>query len=64
MQVAKVCIASVLVLTSWAGVPEGKECVLKCVSDVKFPQMSSAILKCSMINYCCVLTMCIVSIVL
>ena len=51
MQVAKVCIASVLILTACARLPEGKECLLKCVSDVKFPQMSSAILKCSMINY-------------
>ena len=47
---AKVCIASVLILTACARLPEGKECVLKCVSGVKFPQMSSAILKCSMIN--------------
>ena len=45
MQVAKVVIASVLILTACAGVPEGKECVLKCVSDVKFPEMSHAILK-------------------
>ena len=30
MQVAKVVIASVLILTACAGVPEGKDCVLKC----------------------------------
>ena len=45
MQVAKVVIASVLILTACARLPEGKDCVLKCVSDVKFPQMSPAILK-------------------
>ena len=45
IQVAKVVIASVLILTACARVPEGKDCVLKCVSDVKFPQMSHAILK-------------------
>ena len=50
MQVAKVVIASVLILKACAEVPEGKECLLKCVSDVKFPQMSSTILKCSMID--------------
>ena len=50
MQLAKVVITSVLILTACAGVPEGKDCVLKCVSDVKFLQMSSAILKCSMID--------------
>ena len=50
MQVAKVVIASVLILTVCARLPEGKDCVLKYVSDVKFPQMSSATLKCSMVN--------------
>jgi len=45
MQEVKVVIASVLILTACARVPEGKQCVLKCVLDVKFPQMSHAILK-------------------
>ena len=61
MQLAKVVITSVLILTACAGVPEGKACVLKCVSAVKFLQMSSAILKCGMIGVVHVLTMCNVS---
>ena len=62
MQVEKVVIASVLILTACAKVlPEGKDCVLKCVSAVKFLQMLSAILKCGKISVVHVLTMCNVS---
>ena len=37
MQLVKVVIASALVLAACGeGLPEGKGCVLKCISDVKF----------------------------
>ena len=40
-----VVIASALVLAACSErLPEGKDCVLKCFSDVIFPQMLSAIL--------------------
>ena len=37
MQLAKVMITSVLVLAACAeGLPEGRDCVLKCISDLNF----------------------------
>ena len=40
MQLAKVVIASILILAACAeGLPESKGCVLKYISDVKFPQV-------------------------
>ena len=40
MQLAKVVITSILILAVRAGgLPESKGCVLKYISDVKFPQI-------------------------
>ena len=61
MQLAKVVIASALVLAACGeGLPEGKGCVLKCISDVKFPQTVVCILKLFAVQLtnCCVFTMC------
>ena len=56
MQVAKVVIASVLILTVCAGVLEGKECLLKCVSDMKFLQMSYTKVR---HDKCCACALCV-----
>ena len=40
MQLAKVVITSVLVLSACAeGLPEGKSCVLKCIQNVTISQI-------------------------
>ena len=58
MQLAKVVIASVLVLTACAeGLPEGNKCVLRCESFSYVVCYTKVV--CSVIGYnCCVLTMC------
>ena len=56
MQLAKVVIASVLVLVACVeGMPEGKSCVLKCTLHVKLFRTMAVIVGCSMITNCSVL---------
>ena len=46
MQLAKVVIVSVLVLAVCAeGLPEGKDCVVRCTADVTFKDFASCIPK-------------------
>ena len=53
MQLAKVVIASALVLAACAeGLPEGKSCVLKYILDVKLFRTMAVIVCCSMIPTC------------
>ena len=57
MQLTKVVIASTLVLAVCAeGLPEGKDCLLKYVSNVKLPQTILNLFAVQFIT-CCVLTM-------
>ena len=60
MQLAKVVIASALVLAACAeGLPEGKSYVLKGSSDVNFLKLLSAILMFAVqLTNCCMLSMC------
>ena len=54
MQLPKMVIASTLVLViSVEGLPEGKDCLMKYISDVKFPQTVVYYTKvvCSTIHY-------------